>query len=53
MAQVLWANIHGVVSLLITLPPHCWPEAPAAADLVEQVIETGIRGLLPRPAEAR
>lgn len=46
MAQVLWASIHGAVALLITLTPEMWPHAPAAHDLVEQVIENGIRGFL-------
>jgi AcrR family transcriptional regulator len=43
-AQVLWANLHGVVALLITMPPQFWPEGAAAPDLVDQVIENGIRG---------
>lgn len=53
MAQVLWANIHGAVSLLISLPAECWPEAPARPDLVDQVIEAGIRGLRAAAHEAR
>ena len=44
-AQVLWSSLHGVVSLLITLRPQHWP-TPPAQDLVDQVIEHGIRGLL-------
>jgi AcrR family transcriptional regulator len=44
-AQVLWTSLHGVVALLITLRPQHWPHGPAAADLVDQVIENGIRGL--------
>lgn len=47
MAQVLWASLHGVVALLITLPPEHWPTAEARPDLVEQVVENGIRGFLP------
>jgi AcrR family transcriptional regulator len=46
MAQVLWSGIHGAVALLITLDPGMWPQAPAAPDLVDQVIENGIRGFL-------
>jgi len=46
-AQVLWANLHGVIALLITLRQQHWP-TPPAKDLVEQVIENGIRGLLVR-----
>jgi len=45
-AQVLWASLHGVVSLLITLQPHHWP-TPPPKDLVEQVIDHGIHGFLP------
>ncbi len=45
MAQVLWANLHGAVALLITLQQGMWPQVPAAPDLCDQVIETGIRGL--------
>ena len=46
MAQVLWASIHGAVALLITIPDGMWPQVSAAPDLLEQVLETGIRGLL-------
>ncbi|HUG54851.1 MAG TPA: TetR/AcrR family transcriptional regulator [Vicinamibacteria bacterium] len=46
MAQVLWASIHGAVALLITLHPQLWPHGPARPDLIPQVIEAGIRGLL-------
>jgi AcrR family transcriptional regulator len=51
MAQVLWAGIHGAVSLLITLRPEHWPHGPAAPDLVHQVIEHGIRGFLVAPEQ--
>jgi AcrR family transcriptional regulator len=51
-AQILWLNVHGVVSSLITLPPQHWPHGPAAPDLVDQVIENGIRGLGADPARA-
>ena len=51
ISQVLWAGLHGAVSLLITMRPEQWPVAPAAPGLVEQVIEHGIRGFRPdRPA---
>ena len=49
MAQVLWAGIHGAVSLLITLRPEQWPHGPAAPDLVDRVIEHGVRGFLSHP----
>ena len=45
-AQVLWANLHGAVALLITYPPEKFPHGPAAPDLIERVIETGLRGFL-------
>jgi AcrR family transcriptional regulator len=51
-AQVLWMNVHGVASALVTMPPECWPLFPAAKDLVDQVIENGIRGLLADPGKA-
>jgi AcrR family transcriptional regulator len=49
MAQVLWSGLHGAVALLITLSPEMWPQVPPAADLVDQVIEHGIRGYLKEP----
>jgi AcrR family transcriptional regulator len=51
-AQVLWMNVHGVACALITMPPENWPHGPAAGDLVDQVIENGIRGLLADPKRA-
>jgi len=50
MAQVLWSSLHGVVALLITFRPDQFPHAPAAPDLVLQVIENGIRGFLATPS---
>jgi hypothetical protein len=50
-AQVLWMNVHGVAAALVTMPPEQWPHGPAAADLVEHVIENGIRGLLADPGK--
>jgi AcrR family transcriptional regulator len=52
MAQVLWANIHGAVALLITYGAERFPHSPAAVDLVDQVIETGIRGFSAAPRAA-
>ena len=55
VAQVLWASMHGAIALIITLQPQHWPHAPAAPDLVEQVVDAAIRGFLaeapraPRP----
>jgi AcrR family transcriptional regulator len=51
-AQILWMGVHGVASALITMPPELWPHGPAAADLVDRVIENGIRGLLADNAKA-
>ncbi len=48
-AQVLWSSLHGAVALLITLLDQHWPEGAPPPDLVERVIENGIRGLLARP----
>ena len=53
MAQVLWSSLHGVVALLITIPQELWPSVPAAADLVDQTIENGIRGFLAPPDKRR
>jgi AcrR family transcriptional regulator len=50
-AQILWANIHGAVSLLVTLEPDQWPQGRPAPDLVERVVENGIRGLRGLPSE--
>ena len=53
IAQVLWASMHGVVALLITLQPHHWPHGPARADLVPQVIDAALRGLVAEPPSRR
>lgn len=45
-AQVLWMSVHGVAAALVAMPPEKWPHGPAAADLVEQVVDNGLRGLL-------
>ena len=51
-AQVLWTTMHGVVALLITVPKECWPHGAAASDLVDQVIENNLRGMVAAPKEA-
>ncbi len=53
IAQVLWASMHGAVALLITLQPQHWPHAPATPDLVQQVVEAGIRGFAAPRSPAR
>jgi len=45
IAQALWASVHGVVALLISVRPDCWPRPPKK-DLVEQTIDAAIRGFL-------
>jgi len=46
-------SVHGAIALLINLQPQHWPHAPAAPDLVEQVVDATIRGFLAEPAAAR
>lgn len=52
-AQVLWASLHGVVALLVTFDADRFPGVPAMPDLVERVVENGIRGFLAEPAPVR
>jgi AcrR family transcriptional regulator len=49
-AQVLWSSLHGVVALLVTYDRDQFPGVPAVPDLVERVVENGIRGFLADPA---
>lgn len=51
-AQILWMSVHGPAAALITLAGDCWPHAPAAADLGEQVMDNALRGLLAAPGGA-
>jgi len=51
-AQVMWMGVHGVAAALITLPAPHWPHGPAASDLVDQVIDNGLRGLMADPGKA-
>jgi AcrR family transcriptional regulator len=54
VAQVLWSSLHGAVALLITFRAHQFPGAPPRPDLVERVVENGIRGFLaPRTRPTR
>jgi AcrR family transcriptional regulator len=48
MAQVLWASLHGVVALLVTYRPEQFPGAPAVPDLVDRVLDMGVRAFLAR-----
>jgi AcrR family transcriptional regulator len=54
MAQVLWSSLHGAVALLITFRGDQFPGTPARPDLMERVLENGIRGFLaPRRRRGR
>jgi AcrR family transcriptional regulator len=46
MAQVLWASLHGAIALLINFGPNQFPGAPAAPDLIDQVLDNSARGFL-------
>lgn len=41
----MWLSVHGLASLLIAKPSFEWPPV---ADLVDLVVDTQLRGLLPR-----
>ncbi|HYY78404.1 MAG TPA: TetR/AcrR family transcriptional regulator [Actinomycetes bacterium] len=43
----LWALVHGLTSLLISLPAFPWPEGPGR--MVDRLVADHIEGLLPRP----
>ena len=43
----LWALVHGVTSLLISLPGFPWPEEPER--LTDRLVADHLQGLLPRP----
>jgi AcrR family transcriptional regulator len=49
VSQVLWASLHGAVSLLVTYKPELFPCAPPPADFVEQTCENALRGFLKAP----
>jgi AcrR family transcriptional regulator len=48
VSQVLWASLHGAVSLLVTYKPEQFPCAPPPADFVDQACENALRGFLAR-----
>jgi AcrR family transcriptional regulator len=48
-AQVLWATIHGLTSLLITKPHYAWAERNK---LIDTLIENAMHGLRAAPAVA-
>lgn len=55
LSQVLWASLHGAVSLLVTYKAEHFPTAPPPPDFVEQTCENALRGFLVEtiPAAAR
>lgn len=48
VAQMLWASVHGLVSLRVTLPGFPWADAQT---LAEQLIDTELRGLRAEPPD--
>ena len=47
-SQILWVTIHGITSLLIVRPNFPWVEREG---LIDQVLDTAIRGLEPSSAD--
>jgi AcrR family transcriptional regulator len=45
-SQVLWATIHGITSLLITLPKFPWVDRES---LIDEVVDNALRGLDDNP----
>jgi AcrR family transcriptional regulator len=46
VSQVLWASLHGAVSLLVTYKPEQFPCAAPPKDFVEQTCENTLRGFM-------
>jgi hypothetical protein len=46
LAVGLWVLVHGITSLLISLPGFPWPEEPER--LVDRLVDDHLQGLLPR-----
>ena len=47
MAVGCWVTVHGITSLLLTLPGFPWPDLDS---LIEYLMTTPVEGLRPRPA---
>jgi AcrR family transcriptional regulator len=47
LAVGLWVLVHGLTSLLISLPGFPWPEEPE--ELADRLVADHLQGLLPRP----
>jgi AcrR family transcriptional regulator len=48
VATILWAGVHGMTSLLISVPG--FPSLQDSEGMVDQMLDTLARGLAPRPA---
>jgi hypothetical protein len=46
LAVGLWVLVHGITSLLISLPGFPWPDEPER--LADRLLDDHLRGLLPR-----
>jgi AcrR family transcriptional regulator len=46
VAQVLWTSVHGITSLLVTLPPAFWPLSEPHGDLIQEAVDNPLRGFL-------
>jgi hypothetical protein len=47
LAVGLWVLVHGLTSLLISLPGFPWPQEPE--QLADRLVADHLQGLLPRP----
>lgn len=47
-AQLLWASVHGITSLLVNRPTFPWTQKEK---LIEEVVDNAIRGLLANPSK--
>lgn len=53
IATVLWASLHGAVALVTVNGPEKFPEKPPPPDLIDQVIDAGIRAFLAPEAKEK
>jgi AcrR family transcriptional regulator len=47
VATIVWAHVHGLVSLMLTKPAFPWPEDP---DWIDEAVAAGAAGFLADPA---
>lgn len=45
-SQILWASIHGVVSLLLTYTAEQFPHVPPHPELLDEAMDAALRGLM-------